>query len=246
MHGLTTPSLNLRDSEDEDLAIPKPPERTIHPDLAFALDYEARKQVATDQHRQALRQQAAAAKRDARILADASPNKTSTNSPHKNRQAKAIAALHTNYSPIADGDPIPFEADDPRAYLLRVQRSASAQTSRSKRWKSTLLPFETLREDAYIGDLVLPLKTESLDLGPQVRSSALCDEYIASGKEVEAFSNAKAQEVEEWERRLKMMVKALYRIEGMAPEEEMDGELDVDLASIMGSHATATANLTIS
>ena len=245
VYGLTTPSLNLRDSKDEESAIPKPPERTMHPDLAFTLDYEARKQEATDQHRQALRQQAAAAKREAKILADASPDKTFTNSPHKNRQAKAIAALHTNHSPIAEGDPIPFEADDPRAYLFRVQRSTNAQTSKPKRWKSTLLPFETLREETYIGDLVLPLKTEGLDLKPRVRSSALHDEYIASGKELEAFSNPKAQEVEEWGRRLKEMVKALYRIEGMAPEEEMDGELDVDLASVMGSHVAATADLTV-
>ena len=248
-YGLTPPTLNLRDSEDEDPALPKPTERTIHPDLAFAMDYEARKQEATDQYRQLLRQQAAAAKREARTLADASPNKTPTNSPHKNRQAKAIAALHTNRSPITEGDPITFEAGDPRAYLLRVQRSErspSAQPSKSKRLKSTMLPFETLREEAYIGDLVLPLKAEDLNLRSQVLSSALYDEYIDKGKEVEAFSNPTTRQVEEWERRLKEMVKGLYRIEGMAPEEDMDGELDVDLGSIIASHAAATADLTVS
>ena len=246
---LNPPTLNLRDSEDEDPALPKLIERTIHPDLAFAMDYEARKQEATDQHRQLLRQQAAAAKREARTLADASPSKTTTNSPHKNRQAKAIAALHTNRSPMTAGDPINFEAGDPRAYLLRIQRSErlpSAQTSKLKRWKSTMLPFETLREEAYIGDLVLPLKTEGLNLRSQVLSGALYDEYIDKGKEVEAFLNPTTSEVEEWERRLKEMVKALYRIEGMEPEEDMDGELDVDLASVIKSHAAATADLKVS
>ncbi len=245
----TAPTFNLRDSEDEEPAISIPPERTMHSDLAFTLDYEARKQKAMDQHRQALRRQAAAAKNEARTLADVFPNKNPTNTPHKNRQAKAIAALHTNGSPVTEGDSFAFEAGDPRAYLLRVQRSeteAGAQASKSKRWKSTMLPFETLREEAYIGDLVLPLKTECLNLGPQVLSSALCDEYIDKGEEVEAFSAPTTRQVEEWEQRLKEMVKALYRIEGMAPEEEMDGELDVDLGPILASHAAATADLTVS
>lgn len=248
-YGLTPPTLNLRDSEDGEPAIPKPAEKTMHPDLAFTLEYEARKQEATDQHRQFLRQQAAATKRETKTLADGSLDKSLTNSPHKNRQAKAIAALHTNHSPITEKDFITFEAGDPRAYLLRVQRSersANAQSSKSRRWKSTMLPFETLREDAYIGDLVLPLKTEGLNLRSQVLSSAVYDEYIDKGKEVEAFANPTAREVEEWERRLKEMVKALYRIEGMAQEEEMDGELDVDLASIIKPHAAATADLTLS
>ena len=245
----TVTTFDLRDSEDEEPAIPIPPGRTMHPDLAFTLDYEARKQEAMDRHRQVLRQQAAAAKKEAKTLADAIPHKTPINSPHKNRQAKAIAALHTNRSPITEGDSITFEAGDPRAYLLRVQsseREAGAQASKSKRRKTTMLPFETLQEEAYIGDLVLPLKTEGLNLGAQVLPSALCDEYIDKGKEVEAFSNPTTQQIEEWEQRLKEMVKTLYRIEGMAPDEDMDGELDVDLGSVLASHAAATADLTAS
>ena len=242
----TAPTFNLRDSEDEEPAIPG---RTMHPDLAFTLDYEARKQVAMDRHRQVLRQQAAAVKKEARTPADASPNKTPTNSPHKNRQASAIAALHTNRSPITEENLPTFQPGDPRAYLLHLQRSeqkAGAQVSKPKRRKTTMLPFETLREELYIGDLVLPLKTEGLNLGAQVHSSALCDEYIDKGKEVEAFSNPTRRLVGEWEGRLKEMVKALYRIEGMAPEEDMDGELDVDLWSVLGSHAAATADLFVS
>ena len=248
-YGPTAPTFNFRDSEDEELFIPIPPERTMHPDLAVTLDYEARKQAAMDRHRQLLRQQAAAAKKEARTQADAIPNKTPTNSPHKNRQAKAIAALHTNRSPITDEDPPIFKPGDPRAYLLHLQRSeqeAGVQVSKSKRRKTTMLPFETLQEELYIGDLVLPLKTEGLNLGAQVLSSALCDEYVDKGKEVEAFSNPTRRQVEEWEQRLKEMVKALYRIEGMAPEDDMDGELDVDLVSIIGSHAAVTADLTVS
>ena len=242
----TAPTLNPRDSDDEEPAIPG---KAMHPDLAFTLDYEARKQVAMDRHRQVLRQQAAAAKKEARTPADAFPNKIPTNSPHKNRQAKAIAALHTNPSPVAEEISITLAPNDPRAYLLRIQRSekeAGAQVSKSKRRKTTMLPFETLQEELYIGDLVLPLKTEGLDLKAQVLSSALCDEYVDKGKEVEAFSNPTRRLVGEWEGRLKEMVKALYRIEGMAPEEDMDGELDVDLWSVLGSHAAATADLTVS
>ena len=245
----TALTFNLRDSEDEEPAIPIPPGRNMHPDLAFTLDYEARKQEAMDRHRQGLRQQAAAARKEARTLADASPTITPTNFPHKNRQAKAIAALHTSRNPVTEGDPVTFAAGDPRAYLLRVQHSeqeAGAQASKSKRRKTTMLPFETLQQEAYIGDLVLPLKTEGLNLRPQVLSGALYDEYIDKGKEVEAFLDATAEQVEAWEQRLKEMVKALYRIEGMAPEEDMDGELDVDLKSLIGPHGVATANLTVS
>lgn len=247
-YGPTAPPFNLRDSEDEEPATPLPPERTMHPELAFTLDYEARKQEAMERHRQVLRQQAAAAKKESRTQTDAFSNKPPTNSPHKNRQAKAIAALHTDkHSPITERDPITFEAGDPRAYLLRVQRSEREAGAPAKRRKTTMLPFETLQDEAYIGDLVLPLKTEGLNLGAQMLSSASCDEYIDKGREVEAFLNPTIQQVKEWEQRLKEMVKALYRIEGMAPEEEMDGELDVDLVSILGSHAAAvTANLTIS
>ena len=245
----TAPTFNLRDREDEEPAIPIPPGRTMHPDLVFTLDYEARKQEAMDRHRQGLRQQASAARKEARTLADASPIMTPTNSPHKNRQAKAIAALHTNRSPITEGDPVTLEAGDPRAYLLCIQRSeqeAGAQASKSKRRKTTMLPFETLQEEAYIGDLVLPLKTEGLNLRPQVLSGALYDEYIEQGKEVEAFLDPTVEQVEAWEQRLKEMVKALYRIEGMAPEEDMDGELDVDLKSIIGRQGAATADLAVS
>ena len=247
-YGPTAPTFNLQDREDGEPAIPIPPGRTMHPDLAFTLDYEARKQEAMGRHRQGLRQQAAAAK-EARTLADASPTMTPTNSPHKNRQAKAIAALHNSRSHVAEGDPVTFAAGDPRAYLLRVQRSeeeAGVLASKSKRRKTTMLPFETLQEEAYIGDLVLPLKTEGLNLRPQVLSGVLYDEYIDKGKEVEAFLDPTAEQIEEWEQRLKEMVKALYRIEGMAPEEDMDGELDVDLKSIIGHHGAATADLAVS
>ena len=257
-------ALMLRDSEDEESTIPAPLDesvRPMHPDLVIALDYEARKQKAIDQRRELLRQQVAAEKRKARDIAensaDASTNNLPTNSPHKNRQNKAIAALHTNEHLYAaatqpEEHPPALEVDDPRAYLLRVQqredveRKAGLTASKSKRRKTTMLPFETLREDTYIGDLILQVKTSDLDIKSQMEKGRLYDEYINSGKDLAAFSSPTTQQIKGWEETLKKMVKASYRIEGMAPEEEMDGDLDVDLMAIWLEHAAQTADLTVS
>ena len=246
-------TLMLRDTEDEDFPIPAPLDtsvRPMHPDLANTMDYEARKQKAIGQRRELLRQQAAVEKQNARDLAnavaDTSSNKTPTKTPHKNRQNKAIAALHTNEDPSAaatypEGPPA-FEAGDPRAYLLKVQQREDAEqlagpTATKSKWrKTTMLPFETVREDAYIGDLVLQVDTADLDIETQMEN----------GNDIEAFSTPTTEQIKAWEETLKEMVKSSYRIEGMSPEEEMDGDLDVDLVANLQDHAGQTADLTVS
>lgn len=246
-------TLMLRDTEDEDFPIPAPLDtsvRPMHPGLANTMDYEARKQKAIGQRRELLRQQAAVEKQNARDLAnavaDTSSNKTPTKTPHKNRQNKAIAALHTNEDPSAaatyrEGPPA-SEAGDPRAYLLKVQQREDAEqqagpTATKSKWrKTTMLPFETVREDAYIGDLVLQVDTADLDIETQMEN----------GNDIEAFLTPTTEQIKVWEEALKEMVKSSYRIEGMLPEEEMDGDLDVDLVAILQDHAGQTADLTVS
>ena len=256
-------TLMLRDTEDEDFPIPAPLDtsvRPMHPDLAITMDYEARKQKAIGQRRELLRQQAAAEKQNARDLtktvADTSSNKTPTNIPHKNRQNKAIAALHINEDPsVAATDlecPPAFEAGDPRAYLLKVQQREDAKqkagpTAPKSKWrKTTMLPFETVREDTYIGDWFLRVETADLDIKTQMENGGLFDGYIENGNETEAFSTPTTEQINVWEETLKEMVKSSYRIEGMSPEEEMDGDLDVDLVAILQDHAVQTADLTVS
>lgn len=225
-------------------------QRSIHPDLAITLDYEARKQRAELQRRESLRQQAATQKQDARIAAGALNARTS---PHKNRQYKAIAALHDgNETTTGSSDPRTspaFEADDPRAYLLREQQREAAQLEaglgapRLKRRKTTLLPFESMREDHHVRDLTLPVKMLTEHIDKLVGNSILHDEYVHSGEDTEAFSSPSMHEISHWEVTLKAIVKASYRIEGMAAEEEMDGNLDVDLQLTLHEHAIRNANL---
>ena len=256
-------TLMLRDTEDEDFPFPAPLDtsvRPMHPDLAITMDYEARKQKAIGQRRELLRQQAVAEKQNARDLtntvADTSSNKTPTNTPHKNRQNKAIAALHTNEDPSAaatdlEGPPA-FEAGDPRAYLLKVQQREDAEqkagpTAPKSKWrKTTMLPFETVREDTYIGDCFLRVDTADLDIKTQMENGGLFDGYIENGNDTKAFSTPTTEQIKVWEETLKEMVKSSYRIEGMSPEEEMDGDLDVDLVAILQDHAGQTADLTVS
>ncbi|KAK4693804.1 hypothetical protein P7C71_g3659, partial [Lecanoromycetidae sp. Uapishka_2] len=242
-----TPSMYAEDEDDmEELervlnASVQPP-LDVHPDLAITMDYEARKQQAELQHRESLRRMAAAKKRDTELATDEARNAAGAppnarNSPYKNRQSKAKAALH-------DGDETggqdtqnenTFEENDPRAYLLRVQeREAAAQNAgpnapRVKRRKTTMLPFESMHEDNHTCGLTLTSKVISSDLEKRVERSALHDQYIREGEEVEGLSSPSTQQIGYWGLVLKALVKASYRIEGMRPEEEMDGNLDVDL-----------------
>ena len=246
-------TLMLRGAVEEEGSVsPNAVLRPMHPDLAFTMDYEARKQKAIEQRRETLRQQAAAEKLKARLAAHASSNNSPANSPHRNRRNKAIAVLHTeDDSSLVETLPPAFELGDPRAYLLRVQqreeaeRKAGSELPKSKRWRTTMLPFETLREDTYIGDLILQVKTEDLDIELQMEKGGTCDEYIDNGKDVEALASATTVQVTRWERALKEMVKNSYRIEGMEPEEEMDGDLGVDLVTIWRNHVAKTADLTV-
>ncbi len=245
-------TLMLRDDEIDDAPsqLSVSSRQTVHPDLALTLDYEARKRRAELQHRERLRQQAATESREAKTAA-AVPN--AKISPHKNRQNKAIAALHNDDHaseeiPLSGNTHI-FEADDPRAYLLReqqreaVQLQAGPNGSRPKRRKTTLLPFESMREANHIRDLTLPMKFSSLHIEQMVEKSAQHDDYACDGQDAEAFASLSTQEVKSWEEKLKELVRASYRIEGMTPEEEMDGELDVDLVTILQEHAAETAQL---
>lgn len=98
-----------------------------------------------------------------------------------------------------------------------------------------MLPFETLRKDTYIGDLVQIIKTSNKNLEPILHESWTHDKYISDGIISLAFSPSTMTEeaVRGWEWRLKELTKMQYRLEGMEPDEEMDGELELDLWTLL-------------
>lgn len=238
--------LILRDDEDADsiselTSLPAPP---MHPDLALTMDYEARKQLATQEHRKSLRQQSRQTAAD-----DRTPTSISKSSPHRNRQNAAIAALHTKNNHAFPTDPPAFEAGDPRAYLIRSKQAEDSEMHTSpthqkpKRRKTTMLPFETLRADTYIGDLIQIVETANDDFSSTPRENWDHDEYISDGVIGAAFSHSAMTKelVGSWERRLKALTKMQYRLDGMEVDEEMDGELELDLWSLLQEGARDVA-----
>ena len=247
------PTLILRDNEVEDegsvvSALAETSTLPIHPDLAITLDYEARKQKASEAHKQVLREQAAAARLINKAQADVPdplhPQHTTT-SPHKNRRAKAIAALHTSNipstSPGVDETSI-FEPSDPRAYLLRVRQQGEEAPEpprgKSKRQKTAMLPLETVKEELYIGDLTLIVEDVNVgDVEEDMQESGAWDDYVKAGKAGEAFEKVDV-EVPRWEEKLRALVGGMYAVEG---EEGESADLDLNLSNILQAHAAGFA-----
>lgn len=253
----TVPTLILRDDEieEDEPVISASAERSlppIHPDLAITLDYEARKQKAGEAHRKALREQAAAAKLASKAPADG-PNplhpQHATTSPHKNRQAKAIAALHTSDGPSpatpslrAEGTAA-LEPSDPRAYLLRMQQQGEqareSLRGRSKRQKTAMLPLETVQEGSYIGDLSLMVEDVHVgDVEEDMKDSGAWDHYVKSGEVGEAFEKVSMEEIKRWEGKLRDSLRGMYAVEG---EEGERADVDVDLSKILRAHLAGYA-----
>lgn len=237
-------SLTLREYEGGESNIPSPaeiPRAPIHPDLALTLDYESRKQLATQQHRQSLRRLVGpAAAEDSNLATLAEKPTAPTPSPYKNRQEAAIAALHTSPNPShspTDASPS-FAPNDPRAYLIRTTHSPQQKPNHRplKRTKTALLPLETLHSANYTGSLIQHLSTKSINFARLLNGSGLHDDYVRNGIISEGFTTPTAACVREWEAALKELVKKSYRIESMAAEEEMEGDLKCDLMHILQQH----------
>lgn len=271
------PTLILRDDEieDDESTVPtsaERPVRPIHPDLAVTLDYEARKQRASETHRKVLREQAAAAKLASKFQVDAPnplhPQHNTTSSPHKNRQAKAIAALHTpdnnNPPPTTTTTPSLEEAEqeegpaldpsDPRAHLLRLHQQQTKDHAPStttlprakypRRQKTALLPFETVTQETYIGDLTLVITDVNIDdVDEDMRESGAWDRYVRSGKEGGGVAfEVGGGEVGRWEGKLREMLRKIYAVDGVeGGRGSVDVDVDVDLLKILRAHAAEFA-----
>ena len=156
-----------------------------------ALDFERRKEVATRKLREELRQYQSSAE-----IPSAHENDKTRSSSHKNRYHAAIAALESN--PIYSSsermnDEMPAETclsdDDPRAHLMRRQKSIAACSERPsvthklKRAKTMLLPLETIPNRAELHDLCQVVSTNIALVRKAFLTLEGHDQYIKSGNQ---------------------------------------------------------------
>ncbi|KAI0136416.1 hypothetical protein BJ170DRAFT_601639 [Xylariales sp. AK1849] len=104
------------------------------------------------------------------------------------------ANVRTDHSCAEDKEPIPtlLPSGDPRAYLLRRQKSVAAAESTSnpkklRRMKSNLLPMENIPIDGQIHGLILPAHVNMQYLSESVAFIERYDKYVIEGDVTEAL-----------------------------------------------------------
>ncbi|CZR50932.1 related to DNA mismatch repair protein PMS2 [Phialocephala subalpina] len=162
-------------------------------DLEWAMDFEQRKEGATRQRREQLRiarveEKFRQAQEDARLYGQSEEEVRS--SPHKNRYNAAIATLEADNEMSRSIVPTkePFKttlADgDPRAYLMKRQRSMSVRLGEApklSRAKSMRLPLERIPENQKLHSLLLPLPADMTTLRKINAGLKHTDMYIQCG-----------------------------------------------------------------
>ena len=102
-----------------------------------------------------------------------------------------------------------------------------------------MLPFETVSEETYTGDLTLMIKDVNVDdVEEDMKESGAWDRYVKSGEGGKAFEKAGVGAVKRWEGELREMVREMYAVKGA------EGEIvnvDVDLSKTLRAHAAGFA-----
>ncbi|KAL3424873.1 DNA mismatch repair protein mutL [Phlyctema vagabunda] len=162
---------------------PKGSSREPDNDLDWAMDFENRKEEATRHRREELR----AAKRKQReedfLVAD-----IPRSSPHQNRYNAAIATLETPQEILAPNREkstlkTVMKDGDPRAYLMRRQKSMSAQdgVSKMKRLKTSLLPMENIPETSHMYNVAHTVSTSESLIRNSLAELTNFDNYASRG-----------------------------------------------------------------
>ena len=211
---------------------------SVHPDLAITMDYEMRKQAAMQKRKESLRQQAiidAAAERLDHNEGHTAENK---NSPYKNRYNKALAALQSSSPTTCELPLCTLENHDPRAYLMRIQEQESIERSdttgkniyKSKRRKTTLLPFETIPVEQTIQDLVWTVNTPLEGVVECTTVLTASDDYVRSGINSDGII-CTVDEAKVWEHVLRKLL-----------SEKIEGGINFafDLWTALDEHMCAT------
>jgi len=161
-------------------------EPLLNEDLEWSMDFEHRKEVATRRRRDDLR--AAALE-----VENSGTRGALRTSPHKNRYNAAITTLEAGYPSPSSIETLkePFKTSlpdgDPRAYLMRRQKSIMSQTAKSgeipklTRAKSSRLPLENVSENGRTHNLVLRLST-NMDKFQMISNELMkSDFYVKKG-----------------------------------------------------------------
>lgn len=175
--------------------ISRPTASVQEPDeeLAWAMDYENRKDNVIRRRRLELRAQRSAAALETEVL----DTPSTQSSPHKNRYNAAIATLESGALDTIKENITPGPAQkrfktslpesDPRAYLMRRQKSMAAQASKPggsgklTRAKSTRLPFETISDEAQLHNLLIRFPAGMPHIRRLATALAEEDPYINRG-----------------------------------------------------------------
>jgi hypothetical protein len=182
-------------------------------DLAWAMDFEERKEAATRRRREELRSVRPADD-------EPGPVEATRSSPHKNRYNAAIACLEVGQQPLkmnALGQhKEPFKTslpdDDPRAYLMRRQKSMPLRPARfgdSPKLmcaKSTKLPMERIPRDAELYHLLQNLPVDMSRLKRITSTLTTHDTYTNRGTQSEGL-NMKSKDIPGISQRLQEMVR---------------------------------------
>jgi hypothetical protein len=165
------------------------PQIGVDQDLAWAMEFEHRKEDATRRRREEIR----AAEREKENSSSSVPKRSS---PHKNRYNAAIASLgvtpsDTNNSDTSVQSRVPFKTalpeGDPRGYLMKRQKSFAANKSCPEgqpiimRTKSNRLPLETIPNNEHLHKLIHSMRTDMEQLQSAMDKLVEDDTYVRCG-----------------------------------------------------------------
>jgi DNA mismatch repair protein MutL len=163
-----------------------------NPELAWAMDFEHRKEDATRKRRQELR--------TAHLESEFGSGESTRPSPHKNRYNAAAATLTAGPSSVLDSsfrkEPLQTSLvdGDPRAYLMRRQKSMLAQGVKPgeqlklTRAKSMRLPLERIPDQEKLHMLMYRATTGTSAVVNIAKDLLKVDLYVSHGKQAAGLS----------------------------------------------------------
>jgi DNA mismatch repair protein MutL len=185
------------------------------PEVHEALDFERRKEAATRKLREQLRQ----SRSSAQLIAPPGNDET-ISSPQKNRYRETVGAVEINDTQPADGrmkDKIPDQTylsdDDPRAYLMRRQKSIAGCSGnpsverKLKRTRTILLPLETIPDSAKLHAFCQVVSTNVALVRKAFSIVKSQDHYAKSGNQAKGLVMSSA-DIEVVEIKLRNLVKS--------------------------------------
>jgi hypothetical protein len=192
--------------------------RPSHPDLAFSLDFESRKQAATQLRQQQLHQQ--------KLSFPVQTSQGSQPSHHQAPEPHYISRCQSAIAALNPSTPSQLHPADPRTYLLRAQREdahpSPGAPARLRRRKTSSFPLETIpTEDMVRGSEILLLTSEA-SMECQGDLLRPWDAYIRSGDTARGLTDAEGV-VGLWQQRVEAMLDG-WVANGETDEGEGEGE----------------------